>query len=661
MSLLVALILLGVALWLRATWLGSGLDALVAGVLPDDAFYYFEIALRLLRGQGVSFDGETPATGFHPLWLAMVAPLFAGAEPGALAPVRRVLWLSCGLSAVCAFNVFRFARHETRHDGASLGVALAFSANPWLVRESLNGLETGLVLCIASFVLLAATRWFEAPGPGRALHLGGLSALAVLARSDSALLLAPIYVALTAQRPPWRTWLRAALPPALAVAGLAAASLALTGSPLQSSAASVPWLLRANWARLYGDDLNGPGPRLLWESLSDAATQLGPAAAGALAVSLLACGVLARRSPPRRLRAGLAATLLLGGGVLLLHAVHGYVRWFPRSWYFAPWVLVTHALVAVAVAGCWALPARRARAAALAGLAALGALELRDTLSRRAHPSYPHQLEMYDAGLALAANVPDGGRIGAFNAGIVAYLSGARVVNLDGAVNEDAARHIRRRTLGAYLRRLGIEYLVDYPVMWSHSDYAQSTGPYFGPAFPLVRSREVARFDREGVGWPYPEQYVSLTRFDWHGAWPWDGALDVDLGILGSRRYLLDGWSSNLVSGERRFVATRGPVGGLRVPLQPGRAYRLEIRAAAAPGAPVDVALNGAAIGRLAPDAPGFRNYVLSLPAGLVRAANELSFRAGGTATLRLERLRFRVHDAAAPSGYDRPPEEEHP
>jgi hypothetical protein len=49
---------------------------LVEKSLPDDAFYYFQIARHLAQGDGVTFDGLTATNGFHPLWLVLITPFF---------------------------------------------------------------------------------------------------------------------------------------------------------------------------------------------------------------------------------------------------------------------------------------------------------------------------------------------------------------------------------------------------------------------------------------------------------------------------------------------------------------------------------------------------------------------------------------------------------
>ena len=43
--------------------------------LPDDAFYYLEVARRLGKGDGFTFDGAHATNGFHPLWQGLLVPL----------------------------------------------------------------------------------------------------------------------------------------------------------------------------------------------------------------------------------------------------------------------------------------------------------------------------------------------------------------------------------------------------------------------------------------------------------------------------------------------------------------------------------------------------------------------------------------------------------
>jgi hypothetical protein len=122
---------------------------------------------------------------------------------------------------------------------------------------------------------------------------------------------------------------------------------------------------------------------------------------------------------------------------------------------------------------------------------------------------------MLEAGLGLRAHVPPGEAVGAFNAGIVGYVAGRQVVNLDGVVNAGAWVALREARLGRYMAARRIRYLVDYPAVFGPEPFRYTAGPFLGPEFWRAKRVEVARFDVAGVGWPDRREAVVLLRIDW--------------------------------------------------------------------------------------------------------------------------------------------------
>ena len=525
---LVVVVAAAAAVLLRLPWWRADLEGLVRGVVPDDAFYYFQLARRLWAGQGLSFDGATLASGVHPLWLGLLVPLFRSAEPGSAAPVRLALAAGSGLALAATLQLERLARRLTGRVVVSLPLALAFGANLWVVRESLNGLETALTLALGAALLSAGAGALEQPSARAGWRFGLLGAASIWARSDSALIVACLGLAvLLVARPRGTALAGLAGPPAAAVAALVAATAALTGHPLQSSATAVPWLVHANWHRAHPGagswEAHRHGLELLEGSLLGSRDLLGPAASLVLLVSLLAAGALLLLARGRLSRATRAAAIVLGSlllGLACLHAVHGYLRWYPRSWYFVGWALAAYVAAALAAAGLGEAMARSgwrgAAAWATSGLllACCGLEHLR-TWRLIGQPQFPWQAEMLAAGRGLAALVPPDQVVGSFNAAIIAYATPRTVVNLDGVVNEEAASALREGRLGRYLRERRVRYLVDYPVMWSDAPYLHAAGPYLGPEFVAASRQTLARFDVPGVGWPSPDQAVTLIRIAW--------------------------------------------------------------------------------------------------------------------------------------------------
>jgi hypothetical protein len=127
------------------------------------------------------------------------------------------------------------------------------------------------------------------------------------------------------------------------------------------------------------------------------------------------------------------------------------------------------AALVVAAGGQWALDA--ARASAPAGprprlavallAAAAAALAVRTTVAA----ATAARREMQDLHIEAAAwvqqNLPERAVLASWNAGALGYLSGRRVVNLDGLVNSWSFFRGERHDLCAYWERTGVTHLVD--------------------------------------------------------------------------------------------------------------------------------------------------------------------------------------------------------
>src|SRR5512138_1759708 len=75
----------------------------------DDAFYYFKTAQNITEGHGITFDGLGRDSGFHPLWMLVITPIFALARYNLLTPLRLVVILSALLSAGTSIILYRLA------------------------------------------------------------------------------------------------------------------------------------------------------------------------------------------------------------------------------------------------------------------------------------------------------------------------------------------------------------------------------------------------------------------------------------------------------------------------------------------------------------------------------------------------------------------------
>jgi len=120
---------------------------LVTTRLPDDALYYFTIASNLAHGHGVSFDGNHPTNGMHPLWLLLITPIFTLSltKWGLIHSVlvfqsvldTAIIWLI----GSTIYDVLPNAKESNRKTAAILG-ALIYALSTISILRSINGLET---------------------------------------------------------------------------------------------------------------------------------------------------------------------------------------------------------------------------------------------------------------------------------------------------------------------------------------------------------------------------------------------------------------------------------------------------------------------------------------------------------------------------------------
>jgi len=115
---------------------------------------------------------------------------------------------------------------------------------------------------------------------------------------------------------------------------------------------------------------------------------------------------------------------------------------------------------------------------------------------------------MYDAGVYLQENFPDC-HIGAWNAGIIGYYQGGRVVNLDGLVNNDIYVYAVDNDLPAYIYSRDICYILDFEPMLT-TESLRVRGGYDDPDF-LASLEPVRVFDEgEYHTWRYLTLYVIV-------------------------------------------------------------------------------------------------------------------------------------------------------
>ncbi|MGB3904604.1 MAG: hypothetical protein WBB22_06735 [Anaerolineae bacterium] len=499
------LIVLGLGLLIRLglAWLST--PTLVQMTIPDDSFYYFAIARHMALDGSVSINGLNLTNGFHPLWLLVISPFYLLFPYSPGIPLHLALTIGAILDVVTGLFAYKLVRLLTGNPAAALISVAVYVFNPRAILNAVSGMETSLnVLYFALFVYVYTVIRRRGPTVRRYVLFGLVGGLLLLARTDNVFLLSVIYLHAV-----W-TAIRRRSGGGLFISYVVTACLLAPwllwnyfsfGTLLQSSGIAVPHVLRelfvlgsgASTTSIIATSLRQLLRVDIW--LQDASCTGLPPLVGLPLWTMVGLASI-KTVYHRRRRESLESLELVGLPLLacvLLLVFHLAIRWFPRSWYFAPLSFVFAVLLGVLVdAGRRDPPGLLWKHRAMVGLLVSEVFVLIGVLW---WPKglYPWQVEMYQASLWLRRNTPAEARIGSFNSGLQAYFCDRTVINLDGTVNGEALEAIKQKDLLNYMQEMEIQYIADYSDS-IHGMYA----PFYGDE-PRLQLLYV--IDEEGIGW----------------------------------------------------------------------------------------------------------------------------------------------------------------
>lgn len=454
--------------------------------LNDDSHYYFNIAWNLTHGGGLQHDSFNSTTGFQPLFLLLMAPIYALMD-SKLAAVNAVLVMQSGIGLLFALTLYRLIKHVGGTAAGLLAVA-AWAVSPTFLHADLSGLETNLALlttCLTVWYYLA--RVIDGEGRARYVKLGLLIGVGFLARIDSGLL-GPVLVADILRRE-FRNRRLGDLLLNIVLMTLAAAvpvipwvayNLYKVGSVLPSSGQAVRFMSLAYGYHFFGGNTETRG----YFDVHQIPFKYYKVTAHRAIAKIF---VLLTRAFP--LWAGLPLILagLYVGRRTLLHSLwkfafffafiiglfYAYTTYIFGQWFFDRYMLpfaIGYLLLLAA-----ALPivsaelepgGRLARfrmvprigIPLLLGWLLFGSLERFERHVIRADPS-----GLYEVAVWVNENTPEDAVIGAFQTGIVGYYLEREFYGLDGKINQDALGAMKGMTIDRYVDEKEIDYLMDWP------------------------------------------------------------------------------------------------------------------------------------------------------------------------------------------------------
>lgn len=448
-------------------------DAVLVGVIPDDAFYYMQMAKHRVADGLWTFDGSSAATGFHLLYGYFLALVYWVTGDITWRQLHLLVSSLASVSiAVAALLTYRAAAVVFDRTVAPLAIAPFLTAVSLI--QSTAMMESWLVLLLSALTVSAVVRT-NPPGLPEKAALFAIGLLGSLARTDYGMLPGFLFVcALGLYRAVPPVFLRrTAIVLGGAIIGVMAVLIQnyfISGHFAQASA-----LVKLHWSQLAHHNLVA-SINLIVSSAVPFFRPLDAAAKPLLAVaSIVLLGILIRAALRTFAQQGndkncslvlLCASVFTIGGYLVFYKHNSGAL---QVWYSAN-LIVPVSLVLVGTA--FHVFKKGRSWATLALLVVYGTSALMDVLSI----PWPHQAGMMHAGISLRSEQSTAG-FASWNAGIISYFSGKPVVNIDGLTNDEALPYIRSNTLFDYFGERGIRYVVDYEEMLTNP-YLRLRGGY---------------------------------------------------------------------------------------------------------------------------------------------------------------------------------------
>lgn len=429
------------------------------GIIPDDAFYYIQMASHRAQEGVWTFDGTSPATGFHFLYGYFLVFIFK------LYPELNwtSIYLIVGAISCLTISASVYLLAKTVTEIYSKAVALAailpfFSFS--IIMQSTVMMESWLVILFSSLtIFFVAKQKEESPKFLFSLFFVGL--LGSLSRTDYGMLPGVLFctIFLSEKFKITPTVVRSFTILLGAVIGVFVVLIQnyfISGHLAQASAQT-----KFFWSSVAGHSILAPLQLVL--SISFPAFDF--IERQSKAILLLVAFMFVTYSSIKSIKLAneenrsLPAALLIG----CVLTVVGYIFFYRHNsgalqpWYSSNFI----APISIATAAVFHyLLGRRA----FIPVAFVFVIYLFSGSKVILSIPWPHQAGMMNAGLYVRT-LDRGSTFAAWNAGIISYFSEKPLVNIDGLTNDELLPYIKSNKLMDYLKLKKINYVVDYKEM----------------------------------------------------------------------------------------------------------------------------------------------------------------------------------------------------
>ena len=432
--------------------------------IPDDPFYYFQLAANFIQGNGTSLDGVNITNGYHPLWLLIISPFFLLKTANPDLPIAFTLVLSAILSIGAAYFIYLAVRKLTGDRWLPL---FAFGAYLFTERSFIFDMYgepsplSNLLLAIGFYIVVSVVvsgkfTWRSATA------FGIISGLAVLARTDNIAFVALFYLLIlfwVKDRKLIRRILIAGSISFVVVSPWLLWNWLAFGTLIQTSATACPTLFRTN--ALAGTSGIVDIIRVsLARTIDISYTKILFAYFPLLHVLLIVIGTLTTGYlSGDRVKSRAATLVLLCTGVsFLLYFLHAGVGFYLRPWHVASFGVFTVFIVTFAI---WFNCRGRIKGWVLIGAAVVYLSVFAFYVPYRiTHPPYETFIEAYKGAQHINEHPED--KFAAYDSGILSYYTDGEVLSIDGNVNPAAFGAVEERRVYDYMKDEGVDYFIGY-------------------------------------------------------------------------------------------------------------------------------------------------------------------------------------------------------
>ena len=471
------LILFGLLLFTLETLLVTcaSLPWLIGQVNADDFYYYLVLARNTAAGCGPSFDGIELTNGFHPMYLSILTLLarLPFETPAFLVRAALILLLFFHNATGVVLGI-GFGRMS--HSSISWVVALIWLLNPWALAITLHGVEAPIATflwALTAFAFLAHRRAAEERGK-RAVILGILVGLAVLARTDGLFLLGAVMI--TEVHRAWQNPTRRLK--------IIFNSFVIGGTTL---IVTLPWWWW-NWHNFgmitqisskavflgwHGFDwVTNPSFIISRTLFAGRRYLMRVVVYNTIPFLIVGFALWQARDASKKgwwlaLKQALIDLDFAVFSVVMLAIWYGVWQWHIQNWYFLPTIMVTTILVGLVWLKLIQGPATIEIKWPIVLITLASVLLLSGVYFAKGF-GFPRQERGYYIAEWLNQHTESDAMIGAWNSGIIGYFTQRSVVNLDGVVNNSVYAYMvanqTRSLVGlmGYIRDRQIDYITDY-------------------------------------------------------------------------------------------------------------------------------------------------------------------------------------------------------